>query len=366
MPLDRTLQRELRLLRAYAAVSGAALIALSVAAFRHSAAPARFDEINVHRINVVEPDGKLRMVISNRAQSIGPIARGKPFGYPGGTRPGIIFFNDEETEDGGLVFEGAKTNGKLQADAQLSFDQYDQDQVVYLRYVDEKGNARWASTSTIAQISGLFEAIQRLDSIPPGPEKDSSRARLMARTTVCRHDAHRVFVGRDPARNASLRLADRRGARGFVSSWTRSAPPASNSSMTVDTWFAHCDVPELPMTAARSGTSTAKSLQKDAKSSRYRGLFPVVPTTFTEAGALDMDSQKRCIDFMIGAGSDGLCILANFSEQFSLSDAERECLTRAIVEHVAGRVPVIVTTTHFGTQVCAERSRRAQDAAPRW
>jgi dihydrodipicolinate synthase/N-acetylneuraminate lyase len=93
---------------------------------------------------------------------------------------------------------------------------------------------------------------------------------------------------------------------------------------------------------------------------RYRGVFPVVPSTFTESGELDLASQKRCVDFMIDAGSEGLCILANFSEQFVLSDDERETLTRTILEHVAGRVPVIVTTTHFGTRVCVERSRRAQ------
>jgi len=92
----------------------------------------------------------------------------------------------------------------------------------------------------------------------------------------------------------------------------------------------------------------------------YRGVFPVVPTTFTESGELDLASQKRCVDFMIDAGSDGLCILANFSEQFVLSDDERETLTRTILEHVAGRVPVIVTTTHFGTRICVERSRRAE------
>ena len=92
----------------------------------------------------------------------------------------------------------------------------------------------------------------------------------------------------------------------------------------------------------------------------YRGVFPVVPTTFDGSGELDLESQKRCIDFMIDAGSNGLCILANFSEQFVLSDDEREILTRGILEHVADRVPVIVTTTHFSSKVCAERSRRAQ------
>ncbi|MEM5366425.1 dihydrodipicolinate synthase family protein [Paraburkholderia azotifigens] len=94
---------------------------------------------------------------------------------------------------------------------------------------------------------------------------------------------------------------------------------------------------------------------------RYRGIFPVVPTTFTETGALDLDSQKRVVDFMIDAGSDGLCILANFSEQFALSDDERETLTRTMLEHVAGRVPVVVTTSHYSSAVCTERSRRAQE-----
>lgn len=94
---------------------------------------------------------------------------------------------------------------------------------------------------------------------------------------------------------------------------------------------------------------------------KYRGVFPVVPTIFDEQGNLDLEGQRRCVDFMIDSGSQGVCILANFSEQFVLSDAERELLTTEILKHIRGRVPVIVTTTHFSTKVCAERSRRAQD-----
>jgi 2-keto-3-deoxy-L-arabinonate dehydratase len=94
----------------------------------------------------------------------------------------------------------------------------------------------------------------------------------------------------------------------------------------------------------------------------YRGVFPVVPTIFDDAGAIDLPGQLRAVDFMIDAGSHGLCILANFSEQFSLADDERVLLMNAILEHVAGRVPVIVTTTHFSSRVCAQRSRAAQDA----
>ncbi|MFG1320371.1 dihydrodipicolinate synthase family protein [Xanthobacter autotrophicus] len=93
----------------------------------------------------------------------------------------------------------------------------------------------------------------------------------------------------------------------------------------------------------------------------FKGVFPVAPTVFDAAGALDLDGQKRAIDSMIDAGSHGICILANFSEQFVLTDDERDRVMVTVLEHVAGRVPVIVTTTHFSTAVCAERSRRAQD-----
>lgn len=94
---------------------------------------------------------------------------------------------------------------------------------------------------------------------------------------------------------------------------------------------------------------------------RYAGIFPVAPTTFTATGELDLPSQRRCFDFLIDAGVDGICILANFSEQFLLTDEERETLTRAALEHIAGRIPVIVTTSHFSTRSCLDRSRRAQD-----
>src|SRR5271157_4807131 len=94
----------------------------------------------------------------------------------------------------------------------------------------------------------------------------------------------------------------------------------------------------------------------------YRGVFPVAPTVFDERGELDLEGQKRCTDFMIDAGSHGICILANWSEQFVLTDDERARVMHCVLERVADRVPVIVTTTHFGSQICAERSRRAQEA----
>jgi 2-keto-3-deoxy-L-arabinonate dehydratase len=93
----------------------------------------------------------------------------------------------------------------------------------------------------------------------------------------------------------------------------------------------------------------------------YSGVFPIAPTTFDESGALDLHSQRRAIDFLIDAGVDGICILANYSEQFALLDLERDELTALLLEHVNGRVPVIVTTSHYSTRVAAARSRRAEE-----
>ena len=94
----------------------------------------------------------------------------------------------------------------------------------------------------------------------------------------------------------------------------------------------------------------------------YRGVFPVAPTIFDASGRLDLEGQKRATDFIIESGAHGLCLLANWSEQFLLTDEERETVMHTVLEHVAGRVPVIVTTTHMSSAICAERSRRAQAA----
>ena len=93
----------------------------------------------------------------------------------------------------------------------------------------------------------------------------------------------------------------------------------------------------------------------------YSGIWPVAPTPFNEDGTLDLEGMARVLDCMVDQGVDGLCILANYSEQFLLSDAEREILTRHCLEHLAGRVPVIVTISHFATDIAVARARQAKD-----
>jgi 2-keto-3-deoxy-L-arabinonate dehydratase len=87
--------------------------------------------------------------------------------------------------------------------------------------------------------------------------------------------------------------------------------------------------------------------------------MPIAPTPFTGAGDVDFDGQRRVLDCMIDQGVDAICLLANFSEQFLLTDDERDRLAELCLTHVAGRVPVIVTCSHFSTRIAAGRARRA-------
>ncbi|KAB0676108.1 dihydrodipicolinate synthase family protein [Aureimonas leprariae] len=93
----------------------------------------------------------------------------------------------------------------------------------------------------------------------------------------------------------------------------------------------------------------------------FSGLWPVAPTPFLANGDLDPEGMKRVLDCMIDQGVDGICILANYSEQFLLADDERRLLTHLSLEHVAGRVPVMVTCSHFATRIAAARGREAAE-----
>jgi dihydrodipicolinate synthase/N-acetylneuraminate lyase len=90
------------------------------------------------------------------------------------------------------------------------------------------------------------------------------------------------------------------------------------------------------------------------------GILPVAPTPFHADGRVDEAGMRRVLDLMIDQGVDAICILANYSEQFVLSDEERAMLTRLCLEHVAGRKPVIVTVSHFSTAIVVARAKAAE------
>lgn len=185
---------------------------LAFAAWHKASEPTRFKEISVERINIIEPDGKLRMTISDAAQSPGWVFHGKA--VPG--RPhfaGMIFFNDEGEEDGGLSFGGRKTNGKYEADGGLSFDQYDQDETVTLRYTDDNGTKREGLFLADRANIPIMDVIAKRDSlraIPAGPGRDSAM-KAWAENNGHPLAATRVAVTRDASKSSVVSLSDPQG-----------------------------------------------------------------------------------------------------------------------------------------------------------
>ena len=213
--MDNQIRRELRFLKGYAIAATVLLGSLSLAAFRQGVQKARFTEIDVERINIVEPGGALRMVISNRPRSIGPIYKGKPFGYPGGGRPGIIFFNDEGTENGGLTFTGKRgPDGKYQASSGFSFDQFNQDQILYFQYNDDNGRRRTGFTIADRADVDIYDMVQERESIMKMTDT-TARMAALRKWAEPRNGvplaATRVFLGRDPEKSAIINLFDPNG-----------------------------------------------------------------------------------------------------------------------------------------------------------
>ena len=219
--MSQQLERDVRFLKRYAVVTTMLMIAMSAMAFvrpaRHEARE-KFTEIDVERINVMEPDGKYRLVISNRPRSIGPIYKGQPFGYAGGGRPGLIFFNDEGTENGGLTFTGQRgPDGRYRASTHMSFDQFNSDQVLNLDYSDQLGRrVTGFSIGDRADID-IYEWVKQSDSLKERFKTDTAsvnramNAWLAARSKGVPLFSQRMFMGRDAQKNAVVNLADPNG-----------------------------------------------------------------------------------------------------------------------------------------------------------
>jgi hypothetical protein len=138
-----------------------------------------YDEIDVGRINVREEDGRLRLVISNQGRFPGLLFRGKEHPHPDRKTAGLLFFNEEETENGGLIFGGRKVDGQVTSGGHLSFDRYEQDQVIQITH-EEAGDRHGAlfAVNDYPDGSTDLDAWERADALPEGPAKDAEMKRL--------------------------------------------------------------------------------------------------------------------------------------------------------------------------------------------
>lgn len=204
-----------RLLAIYAGVLTLALAALALTGGPRRRT-ARFESIDVQRINVVEPDGTVRLVLSGKALFPGIIFKKEEYPHPNRKTAGILFYNDEGTENGGLIFGGEKNkDGKVSAYGHLSFDQYDQDQVLTLD-ASEDGGDRKARLSIWDRpeysIGELLDLQTRIKALPAEEQKKAYTEFFDQRDKA----QLRLFLGKTDDGGVSLRFNDKEGRERLI------------------------------------------------------------------------------------------------------------------------------------------------------
>jgi hypothetical protein len=204
------LQRDVRLLKAYAITATLLLGVLIFTGFVQTNQKTKFTELDVERINIVEKDGKLKMVISNGERQHPGVIDGRTLSR---TRPaGMLFFNEKGDECGGLSFNGDQRNGAASAGALLAFDRFRQDQTVAIQYGENNGQYSAGLRVWDRPDASLGEVVDRLQAIqkmPDGPEKTQAQQKL--REMPAAAAAQRVFVGKTREKAAALTLSDPQG-----------------------------------------------------------------------------------------------------------------------------------------------------------
>lgn len=204
------LQRDVRVLKAYAFVVTTLLGLLAFAGFNQANEKTKFTEIDVERINIVEKDGKLKMVISNGERQHPGVIDGRTLSR---TRPpGMLFFNDKGDECGGLSFNGNEKDGNASAGALLAFDRFRQDQTVAIQYGESNGQYSaglrvWDRPA--ASLGEVVDKLQLIQKMADGPEKTQAMQKL--RETSGAGVAQRVFIGNTRDKAAALTLSDPQG-----------------------------------------------------------------------------------------------------------------------------------------------------------
>jgi len=209
--MKRRLRRQIRLMQAYIAGSFLILLFFAVAAMTQSNATQRIDELNVQRLNVVDANGTLRLVISNKDRMHPGVIDGKTINRP---RPeaGLLFFNDVGDEVGGLTYKGEQVNNQGRASASFTFDQWKQDQTIGIQYSDGGGQRSaglqvWDRSDT-QRLSEFIEKLNAANAIQDPAARDAA---VRAARAGADPGYQRLFAGKDRERASLVMLADAAG-----------------------------------------------------------------------------------------------------------------------------------------------------------
>ena len=172
-----------------------------------------FDRIRAHRIDLVEPDGTERLILSNRTDNPGSFFHSKEISRPDrNDSAGLLFINDEGTEDGGLIYGGLSKDGKPMSFGHLSFDQYEQDQTLALDSSLQDGRKLSALTLNdmpdYALTPAVMAAYEKVKAMPHGPAREAAWTAVQKQYPS---GNQRASLARSPDSSVGLTLSDTAG-----------------------------------------------------------------------------------------------------------------------------------------------------------
>lgn len=202
------IEKELRFLKIYAGVSTLVGVVLFALVFKAIGAK-RFDEIDVERINIVEADGKLRMVLSNKMRQHPGTMDGITYDERKGQRPpGLMFFSEKGDEVGGLVFDG--NTGKGQGGS-LTFDKFRGDQTIQFTHDEEPDESYFAGVKMNDQNMPLNDLVNKQKEIFKLPTKEAQDSAYQALREQGLLMTERLRIGKDYDKASIIKMKDAKG-----------------------------------------------------------------------------------------------------------------------------------------------------------
>ncbi len=202
------IENEIRFLKIYAGLLTLVCVGLAAAIFI-LVSNTKFDEIDVERINVLEKDGTLRLVISNKERQHPGVMDGITYEERRGKRPpGLMFFNEKGDELGGLVFDGNSDKGQ---GGSLTFDKFRGDQTIQFIHEEGKDETYFAGLKMSDQNMPLNDLIKKQKEISDLPTKEAQDSAYQALRDQGLLMTERLRLGKERDKSSIIKMKDAKG-----------------------------------------------------------------------------------------------------------------------------------------------------------
>ena len=223
--METKLEKEVRFLRIYVVVATCFCAIFLLSAFVTQSKKQKFEEIDVERVNVVEKDGKLRMVISNTQRQHPGSVDGKMIPREGSRSAGMLFFNERGDEVGGLIFSGDSGTERY---GSLTFDKFRGDQTIALQHLENKEGNYFAGLSFNDENSSTPDRIAKVDAIKKLPDEAARNAAFKEMQEKGEFLVRRLSMGRGRSKSAFISLSDAKGRERIQISVSADGTPRIN------------------------------------------------------------------------------------------------------------------------------------------